>query len=177
MRRNINLNTLSSLQILQSESHPNAFNQGPGQTSSRAKESFSLYGLFCQHVLTPQGKSRLRQCFLRPSIDMDIIRERQVLIDIFLRPDNDLALHKLCSSMKNIKNIRPILTNLHKGLSSGKGAFGGPKGTVWGTILTVSLFSGCSLSKCLHLGLVRFLFNRTPRNTPRNKLARDDQFS
>jgi DNA mismatch repair protein MSH5 len=141
-RRYINPNTLSSLQILQSESHPNAFNQGPGQTSSRGKESFSLYGLFYQHVLTPQGKNRLRQYFLRPSTDVDIIRERQDLIDILLRPVNAPALQKLCSSMKKVKNIRPIMTNLLKGLSNGKGAFGGPKGTVWDSILTVSLLSG-----------------------------------
>ncbi|KUL91366.1 hypothetical protein ZTR_01674 [Talaromyces verruculosus] len=131
----INLNTLSSLQILQTESHPNTFNQGPGKTSSRAKEDFSLYGLFHQHLLTPQGKNRLRQYFLRPSIDLDVISERHKILDLLLLPANATILQKMCSCLKKVKNMRPVMTNLHKGLSSGKCAFGGFKETIWGTLL------------------------------------------
>lgn len=137
-KRSINADTLSSLQILQSESHPNAFNQGPGKTSSRSKENFSLYGLFYQHVLTPQGKTRLRQIFLRPSIGLDVISERHDIIDIFSRPANAPALQKLSSSLRKIKNLRPLMTNLHKGLSNGSGKLGVFKSTVWETLLNVS---------------------------------------
>jgi DNA mismatch repair protein MSH5 len=136
-QRHINLNTLSSLQILQTESHPNTFNQGPGKTSSRAKEDFSLYGLFHQHLLTPQGKNRLRQYFLRPSVDLDVISERHKILDLLLLPANAIILQKMCSCLKKVKNMRPAMTNLHKGLSSGKGAFGSFKGTIWGTLLNV----------------------------------------
>ncbi|QKX55952.1 uncharacterized protein TRUGW13939_03051 [Talaromyces rugulosus] len=131
----ISPDTLSALQILQSESHPNAFNQGPGKTSSRGKEDFSLYGLFQQHILTPQGKSRLRQCFLRPSTESDVISERQDIINIFLWPTNASVVQKLTASLKKIKNMRPVITSLHKGLSSGRATFGGLKGTIWSTLL------------------------------------------
>lgn len=135
--RHINLNTLASLQIFQSESHPNTFNQGPGKTSSRAKEDFSLYGLFNQHLLTPQGKTRLRQYFLRPSVEIDVISERHKMVDLFLLPANANAQQKISFSLKKIKNMRSVMTNLHKGLSSGRGAFGGFKGIIWGTLLNV----------------------------------------
>lgn len=39
--------------------------------------------------------------------------------------------------LKKVKNMRPVMTNLHKGLSSGKGAFGCFKGTIWGILLDV----------------------------------------
>lgn len=136
-QRHINLNTLSSLQILQTESHPNTFNQGPGKTSSRAKEDFSLYGLFHQHLLTPQGRNRLRQYFLRPSVDLDVISKRHKILDLLLLPANATILQKMRSCLKKVKNMRPVMTNLHKGLSSGKGAFGSFKGTIWGTLLNV----------------------------------------
>lgn len=131
------MNTLSSLQILQSESHPNTFNQGPGKTSSLAKEDFCLYGLFHQHILTPQGKSLLRKHFLRPSVDLEVIVERHTILELLLLPANADARHKLSSCLKRIKNMRPVLTNLHKGLSNGKGAFGGFKGNIWDNLLSV----------------------------------------
>uniref|UniRef100_A0A093V679 DNA mismatch repair protein MSH5 n=1 Tax=Talaromyces marneffei PM1 TaxID=1077442 RepID=A0A093V679_TALMA len=128
----VNLNTLSSLQIMQTESHPNSFNQGPRKTSSRAKEDLSLYGLFHQHLLTPQGKSRLRQYFLRPSVDLDVISKRHKILDLLLLPANKSTLQKMCSCLKKVKNMCPVMTTLHKGLSS---AFGGFKGTIWGSLL------------------------------------------
>ncbi|KAH8697365.1 putative DNA mismatch repair protein Msh5 [Talaromyces proteolyticus] len=126
-RRYISPDTLSSLQILQSESHPNVFNQGPGKTSSQGKEDFSLYGIFHQHLLTPQGKKRLKQYFLRPSIELDIISKRQNIVDVLSRPVNASVVQKLNASLKKTKNMRPIITSLHKGLSTGKGTFGGFK--------------------------------------------------
>lgn len=137
--RYISPETLSSLQVLQSESHPNAFNQGPGKTSSQAKENFSLYGLFYQHASTSQGKARLRQLFLRPSTQLEVIEERHCIVDMFLQPSNAPTFERLSSIMKRIRNIRPIMANLRKGLKSGHGAFGGFKGTVWDTLLIVGL--------------------------------------
>ncbi|KAL1996734.1 hypothetical protein VTN49DRAFT_7599 [Thermomyces lanuginosus] len=130
--------TLSSLQVLQSESHPNAFNQGPGKASSQAKENFSLYGLFYQHASTSQGKARLRQFFLRPSTQLEVIEERHCMVDMFLQPANAPIFQRLSSIMKRIRNIRPVMANLRKGLNSGRGAFGGLKGTVWDALLIFS---------------------------------------
>jgi DNA mismatch repair protein MSH5 len=132
------VDTLTSLQILQSESHPNAFNQGPGKTSAGSKESLSVYGLFYHLAQTPQGKAQLRRYFLRPSIKIDTITERHDFISVLLRPDNASALQKITMSLKKIKNLRPVMINLHKGFDTGSRANGKFKATNWGTILAVS---------------------------------------
>ncbi|EER28003.1 MutS domain III family protein [Coccidioides posadasii C735 delta SOWgp] len=131
----INRDTLSSLQIIQSESHPNAFNQGPGQTSSSSKESLSIYGLFHRFARTSQGKTMLRQIFLRPTIHQSIISERHVFISTFLRVENADAVAKLTKSLKGIKNLRPVMIHLQKGISTGNARFRGFKSVVWATIL------------------------------------------
>ncbi|KAF3480173.1 mismatch repair protein 5 [Arthroderma uncinatum] len=131
----INKDTLASLQIIQSESHPNAFNQGPGKTSSSSKEGLSIYGLFHHFARTPQGKRLLKQYFLRPSIDANVISQRHDFISAFLRPENDPPLGKIIKSLKNIKNLRPVMVHLRKGISTGSAKFRGFKGVVWSTLL------------------------------------------
>jgi DNA mismatch repair protein MSH5 len=113
----INADTMASLQILQSEFHPNSHMQGPNSASSGAKESLSVFGLFHHLASTPQGKHKLRQIFLRPSLDLEIIEERQATIGILIRPDNSSALEKMIKSLKKIKNIRTIVIHLQKGIS------------------------------------------------------------
>ncbi len=120
----LNADTLASLQILQSESHPNSHMQGPNKSSSGSKESLSVFGLFHHLAHTPQGKYKLRQIFLRPSIDLAVIEERQATIRVLLRPDNSSALEQLVKSLKRIKNIRTVVIHLQKGISgtSAKGS-------------------------------------------------------
>ncbi|EEP81051.1 predicted protein [Uncinocarpus reesii 1704] len=130
-----NMDTLSSLQIIQSESHPNAFNQGPGQSSSGSKESLSIYGLFHRFARTPQGKAKLRQHFLRPTIKPNVLRERHDFISTFLRSENVDATEKLITSLKGIKNLRPVMVHLQKGISTGHARFKGFKSVVWATLL------------------------------------------
>jgi DNA mismatch repair protein MSH5 len=113
----INADTMASLQILQSEFHPNSHMQGPNGASSGAKESLSVFGLFHHLVSTPQGKYKLRQIFLRPSLNLEIIEERQATIGILIRPDNSPALGKMVKSLKKIKNIRTVVIHLQKGVS------------------------------------------------------------
>ena len=132
-RRFINPDTLLSLQIIQPESHPNAFNQGPGSTGS--KESLSIYGLFHHYARTPQGKVRLRQTFLRPSLDLDEINARLDFVGVFVRPDNLIPLQKLSKSISRVKNIRTVMTHLHKGVNGGNQKFGGFKSGAWATLL------------------------------------------
>ena len=114
----VNTDTLVSLQIIQPESHPNAFNQGPG--TSGAKEALSIYGLFHHHARTPQGRIQLRQAFLRPSIDIEHINTRLDFISVFVRPENQPVCDKLSKSLGKIKNMRNNATLLHKGIDSGK---------------------------------------------------------
>ena len=116
----INADTLASLQIMQSENHPNSQNQGP--KSSGSKESLSVYGLFCHLASTPQGKRRLRKVFLRPSMELYVIKERLITVSILLKPENSSSLAGICKSLKMIKDIRSVAIHLQKGTSdSGMG--------------------------------------------------------
>ncbi|KAE8401294.1 muts domain V-domain-containing protein [Aspergillus pseudonomiae] len=132
--------TLLELQIMESESHPSMVNQGPGKKSSSSKEGLSLYGLFQRFAYSPQGRHRLKQIFLRPSIDIDVIRERHAFIGVYLRPDNYNPLNKLTKSLKHIKNLRPVMINLRKGISTGSGKLTGFKSTVWATLLAFAFY-------------------------------------
>lgn len=114
----INADTLMSLQILQSESHPNSHQRGPTGSTSGAKESLSIYGLFQHLVSTPQGKLKLRQIFLRPSLDIDLMRERQNTISFFLRPENADTVSELRKELKKIKNMTAPIVLLRKGIDN-----------------------------------------------------------
>ncbi|KAF9890300.1 MutS protein msh5 [Aspergillus nanangensis] len=136
----VNARTLLALQIMDSESHPSMTSQGPGSRSSRSKEGLSVYGLFQRFAHTPQGRNRLRQIFLRPSIDLDVIRERHAFLGIYLRPDNFHPLEKIVKSLKHIKNLRYVMVNLRKGISTGSGKITGFKTTVWATLLAFAFY-------------------------------------
>ncbi|RDW76499.1 MutS family protein MSH5 [Aspergillus mulundensis] len=131
----VNARTLMALQIIESESHPSMVNQGPGRRSCSSKEGLSVYGLFQRFACTPQGKQGLRQIFLRPSIQLDIIHERHAFISVYLQADNYNPMNKMVKALKHIKNLRPVMINLQKGISTGSGKVAGFKATVWATLL------------------------------------------
>jgi DNA mismatch repair protein MSH5 len=112
----INMDTLISLQIIDTESHPNAQNQGP-TTSRAAKEGFSIYGLFHHLAKTSQGKQKLRTCFLRPSKNIEVIYERLDAVSALSLPSNSEYIEEFVQSLRNIKNIRALLKNMRKGAS------------------------------------------------------------
>lgn len=64
--RLINGNALLSLQIIQSESHPSMFDQGPGKKSSSSKEGLSIYGIFHQFASTSQEEIDFDRSFFVP---------------------------------------------------------------------------------------------------------------
>ncbi|KAF3030647.1 MutS protein msh5 [Penicillium rubens] len=99
----ISSNTFTSLQIIQSESHPNMFNQGPGKKSASGKEGLSVYGLFQHFAYTPQDK--------------------------------------MTKALKHIKNLRPVMVNLRKGISTGSAKITGFKTTVWASLLAFAFYS------------------------------------
>ncbi|KAJ5332567.1 DNA mismatch repair protein MutS core [Penicillium brevicompactum] len=137
----INSNTFNSLQIIQSESHPNMFNQGPGKKSAAGKEGLSVYGLFQHFAYTPQGRARLKQSFFRPSVDLVTIRGRHEFIGVFSRPDNLSAMEKITKALKHIKNLRPVMVNLRKGISTGSAKITGFKTTVWASLLAFAFYA------------------------------------
>ncbi|KAL4786062.1 muts domain V-domain-containing protein [Aspergillus varians] len=136
----VNARTLTSLQIIESESHPSMVNQGPGKRLSSSKEGLSIYGLFQRFACTPQGKQGLRQIFLRPSVHLDVIRERHAFISVYLQADNCNPMNKMVKGLKHIKNLRPVMVNLQKGISTGSGKVSGFKTTVWATLLAFAFY-------------------------------------
>lgn len=128
----VNVDTLASLQIIQPESHPNSHMQGP--SSSGAKESLSVYGLFHHLARTPQGKQKLRQIFLRPSVDLAIIEERLNTQIILLRPENEACLERLGKNLARIKDIRTVVIHLQKGISGNLGGRNGIQKGIWAGI-------------------------------------------
>ncbi|TVY20089.1 MutS protein-like [Lachnellula arida] len=113
----VNADTLASLQIIQSENHPNSH-----KSSSGAKESLSVFGLFVHLAHTPQGKQKLRQIFMRPSVNLTVIEERLNTLKILLRPENSSSLESISRSLKHIKDIRSVVIHLQKGINDmGKG--------------------------------------------------------
>jgi len=114
---------------MQSESHPHAHNQGPKAAGS--KEGLSLYGLFHHLARTPQGKYLLRQYFLRPSLNIDLINERLAAVGVFIRPDNQGAVDGLVKNLNKVVNVRTLMISLRKGISGGSGKAGGVAKSVW----------------------------------------------
>lgn len=137
----VNADTLSSLQIIQSESHPNSHMQGPNKSTSGSKESLSVFGLFYHLASTPQGRQKLRKMFLRPSIDMSVIEERLQTIGTFLIPENRPLLQDIQKSLKNVKDIRTVVIHLQKGVSGGSGKATAVKSGIWSNILSFSFHS------------------------------------
>ncbi|KAH3979586.1 hypothetical protein HBH70_150560 [Parastagonospora nodorum] len=128
----VNADTLHSLQILDAESHPHSHNRGP--SSSGAKEGLSVYGLFHHLAGTPQGRFLLRQNFLRPSLNLDIINERLETISTLLRPDNETPMRDIVKIMKNVGNMRVMMISLRKGIGGAAKRQGGFSRSVWSTL-------------------------------------------
>ncbi|KAI2635026.1 putative MSH5 protein [Xylaria nigripes] len=112
----VNADTLVSLQIMQSEYHPNSHQRGPTGSSSGAKESLSVYGLFSHLAATPQGKLKLRRMFLQPSTDINVIHQRQWAISFFLRPSNVDVLCGISKDLRKIKDMKSVMLLLRKGI-------------------------------------------------------------
>ncbi|KAL8810476.1 MAG: hypothetical protein Q9200_002548 [Gallowayella weberi] len=131
----IDAETLAALQVMHSQSHPQSHNQGPSRASSGPKEGLSVYGLFHHLARTPQGKHLLRQYFLRPSLDLDVISERLDTASVFLRTDNSGVLDNVVRSLGHIKNMKTVVIHLRKGISNGMGKrSGGIKSGVWSSL-------------------------------------------
>ena len=122
---------------MQSESHPHSHNQGPIAGASGSKEGLSIYGLFHHMARTPQGKSLLRKYFLRPSLDLEVLKERFDTATVFLRPDNSLCMEQIFKNLNQIKNMTTVMIHLRKGMSNIVGKAGGIRSGVWSSLRSV----------------------------------------
>lgn len=129
--RFINADTLLSLQVMQSESHPHLHNQGPTKGTSGSKEGLSVYGLFHHLARTPQGKYMLKQYFLRPSLSLELINERHDAISVFLQTTNESGFQAIVQNLKKIVDVRKIMIYLRKGIPASSGKSRGVSRTIW----------------------------------------------
>ncbi|KAF9302195.1 MutS protein msh5 [Mortierella antarctica] len=104
----INPNAMSSLQIFEDETHPSMHSSIRGR-----KEGLSLFGI-TNTARTAQGRYLLKQWFLRPSLEMDVILSRHRTVGCFLRPENSVTVDQLASCLGHIKNMPKILLSLHR---------------------------------------------------------------
>ena len=130
--------TLQSLQIMLSETHPSSQNQGPTTTSSCSKEGLSIYGLFHHLTRTPQGKQRLKEYFLRPSTNLGVLNERLDAIGVFTQPANAGPLGNIVKALSSVVNARVLLVKLKKGASGGNGQNGNIAKSVWSGLQKLS---------------------------------------
>ncbi|KAI1610151.1 DNA mismatch repair protein MSH5 [Exophiala viscosa] len=129
----ISAETLASLQIIQPEGYSNAVKQSVG--ASRAKDDMLIHTLFQHHARTPQGKTLVRRAFLRPSLDINEINRRLDFVSVFVRPENQPQRQKLSKSLGKVRNMRKTMTELHKGIESGKQNPNAFKHGVWSALL------------------------------------------
>ncbi|KAK8467153.1 hypothetical protein PHAVU_008G268900 [Phaseolus vulgaris] len=89
-----------ALQIFQIDKHPSHMGIG------RAKEGFSVFGMMNKCV-TPMGRRLLRNWFLRPILDLEVLNYRLNCISFFLRSEELVA--SLRETLKSVKDIPHLL--------------------------------------------------------------------
>ncbi|TDZ22135.1 MutS protein-like protein 5 [Colletotrichum orbiculare MAFF 240422] len=134
----ITQDTITSLQVFQSELHPNSLMSGQGSSDAGAKESLSLFGLFQPLVGTPQGRVKLRRMFVRPFVNIDKICERHRSISTLLRGDNAGALRDVSQLLRRITDVCRPLEQLQIGADAPTGGASVDRG-VWWTLARFSL--------------------------------------
>ncbi|KAK3956383.1 muts domain V-domain-containing protein [Pseudoneurospora amorphoporcata] len=117
----ISADALLSLQIMRTELHPNPQRQYLGGSENKVKESLSIAGLLQALAGTVQGKARLRQMLFQPSLDVDVIEERQRTIAVFLRPENSDIAASIRRQLKKVKNIKAALHHVRGGIDRIRG--------------------------------------------------------
>ena len=120
-------------------------NQG-ASSATGTKEALSVYGLFRKHAHTSQGKTLLRKCFLRPSLNIDVIEERLETVSTLLHPQNLEALDILISNIRLVADMHIAVNKLKKGASMGANRAFGVSKSIWVNIRQVGLSMTCSNS-------------------------------
>ncbi|KAL2263346.1 hypothetical protein VTK26DRAFT_7142 [Humicola hyalothermophila] len=117
----VSADSLLSLQILQSELHPNPQTRSSNSSEPKAKESLSVSGLLQALASSAQGKRKLRQMLLRPSTDLGLIQERQASIAALLRPDNAEIVKHMRKQLRRLKDTKTLLLHVRKGVDRVRG--------------------------------------------------------
>ncbi|WIA22147.1 hypothetical protein OEZ85_004483 [Tetradesmus obliquus] len=95
--------SLSALDVFKEEEHPSAMGIGS------SKEGASVYGLL-QRCVTGMGKRLLRQWFLRPVVQLEVLADRHDTIELLLEaPSTNDALRAV---MKQVLDVPRLLAQL-----------------------------------------------------------------
>ncbi|PQK09386.1 hypothetical protein BB8028_0001g14560 [Beauveria bassiana] len=112
----ISSSSLSTLQILHCELHPNSQTWQTNFGVAK-KEGLSVYGMFHNLASTSQGRLQLRKLFLRPSTDIFTITARHRTISILLQHQNSEALSQMVSALRRVPDMIEVLSKLSRGIS------------------------------------------------------------
>lgn len=113
--------SLISLQILQSELHPNPQTRSSNSSEPKAKEALSVTGLLQALASSAQGKRRLRQMLLRPSTNLGLIMERHRTIAALLHADNAEIVKNMRKLLRKLKNTKTLLLHVRMGVDRIRG--------------------------------------------------------
>ncbi|VVC94920.1 unnamed protein product [Leptidea sinapis] len=105
--------TYRGLQIFNTQAHPSGFKRG---VQGSNKEGLSLFHLFSK-CYSKVGQARLRLLLRHPTTDIGTLRQRQDVIEFFMKPQSDSIMRNICSSLRYIKNVNGILAKI-KALSA-----------------------------------------------------------
>ena len=105
--------TLLALQIFRPGQRPVA---DVDKDARMGQDKTSIFDLFKSLALTSQGRFKLREVFVRPSTDLTIINARQDAVASLLDPANLATVATIRACLKKVKNIRPLLLQLKRGL-------------------------------------------------------------
>ncbi|CAO3593344.1 unnamed protein product [Absidia cylindrospora] len=101
---------LQSLEIFNTHTHPSTYQK-------KGRESTSLFNLL-NHTVTPGGTHLLKQWLLRPTLEMDLIKERQSSVAHMIQMEkkdtgNSKYTKKILGHLKHVKNMARILGRIY----------------------------------------------------------------
>ncbi|KAK4158209.1 muts domain V-domain-containing protein [Chaetomidium leptoderma] len=117
----VSADSLISLQILQSELHPNPQTRSSNSSEPKAKETLSITGLLQALASSAQGKRKLRQMLLRPTTNLALIKERHRSIEVLLRAENGEIAKNMRKLLRKLKNTKTLLLHVRKGVDRVRG--------------------------------------------------------
>jgi DNA mismatch repair protein MSH5 len=140
--------SLTSLQILQSELHPNLQTRSSKNSEPKAKEALSITGLLQALASSAQGKRRLRQILLRPTTDIGLIQERHRSIEVFLHAENGELAKNMRKLLRKLKNTKTLLLHVRNGVDRIRGQLSLRVGD-WKALLRFAMVSA-QLKQAVH---------------------------
>jgi DNA mismatch repair protein MSH5 len=117
----LSADSLISLQILQSELHPNPQTRSSNSSEPKAKEALSVTGLLQSLASSAQGKRRLRQMLLRPTTNLSLIKERHKGIESLLHSENSEIAKNMRRLLRKLKNTKTLLLHVRRGVDRIRG--------------------------------------------------------